>query len=31
MIIARDTPGVLYTREAINITDQVVSRFDKKS
>ena len=31
MIIARDTPGVLYTREAIDITDQVVSRFDKKS
>jgi outer membrane protein len=31
MIVARDTPGVLYTREAIDITDQVVTRFDKKS
>ena len=31
LIIARDTPGVMYTREAIDITDEVVSRFDKKS
>jgi outer membrane protein len=31
LIMARDTPGVMYTREAIDITDLVVSRFDKKS
>ena len=31
LIMARDTPGVMYTREAIDITDQVVSRFDRKS
>jgi outer membrane protein len=31
LIMRRDTPGVMYTREAIDITDEVVSRFDKKS
>jgi outer membrane protein len=31
LIIRRETPGVLYTREAIDITDQVVSRFNRKS
>ncbi len=31
LIMARDTPGVMYTREAIDITDEVVKRFDKKS
>jgi len=31
LIMARDTPGVMYTREAIDITDQVVSRFNRKS
>lgn len=31
LIIRREMPGVLYTREAIDITDQVISRFDRKS
>ena len=31
LIMARNTPGVMYTREAIDITDLVVQRFDKKS
>lgn len=31
LIMRRDTPGVMYTREAIDITDEVVKRFDKKS
>ena len=31
LIMRRDAPGVMYTREAIDITDQVISRFDKKS
>jgi outer membrane protein len=31
LIMARDTPGVMYTREAIDITDEVVARFDRKS
>jgi len=31
LIIARDAPGVIYSREAIDITDLVVSRFNKKS
>jgi len=31
LIMARDTPGVMYTREAIDITDEVVVRFDRKS
>ena len=31
LIIARDALGVIYSREAIDITDQVVKRFDKKS
>jgi len=30
MIIERGTPGVMYTREALDITDLVVSRFNKK-
>jgi len=28
VILARDTPGVIYTREALDITDDVVSRFN---
>lgn len=30
LILARDTPGVIYSREAIDITDLVISRFNKK-
>ena len=31
VIMRRDMPGMLYTREAVDITDEVVRRFDKKS
>lgn len=31
MIIRRDNPFVVYSREALDITDLVVSRFNKKS
>jgi outer membrane protein len=31
LIMAREMPGMIYAREAIDITDQVVRRFDKKS
>jgi len=31
LIISREMRGVLYTREAIDITDEVISRFDRKS
>ena len=30
MIFERGSPGLLYTREAIDITDLVISRFNKK-
>lgn len=30
LIIERGTPGVIYTREALDITDLVVGRFNKK-
>lgn len=30
MIIRRGTPGVLYTREALDITDVVIQRYNKK-
>ena len=30
LILQRDAPGVMYTREALDITDMVVSRFNKK-
>jgi outer membrane protein len=30
MILRRGTPGVLYTREALDITDQVVQAYDNK-
>ncbi len=30
MIIERNTPGVIYTKESLDITDQVVQRFNKK-
>ncbi len=30
LILERGTPGVIYTREALDITDLVVSRFNKK-
>jgi outer membrane protein len=29
LIIGRDTPGVMYTREALDITDLVIQRFNK--
>lgn len=31
MILNRGTPGLLYTREALDITDKVIERFNKKS
>ncbi len=31
LILARDTPGVMYHREALDITDEVISRVNKKS
>ena len=30
LIVERNTPGVLYSREALDITDQVISRFNQK-
>jgi len=30
LIIGRDAPGVMYTREALDITDTVIQRFNKK-
>jgi outer membrane protein len=30
MIIDRQTPGLVYSREALDITDQVTARFNKK-
>lgn len=30
LILRRDTPGVMYTREALDITEEVVQRFNKK-
>jgi outer membrane protein len=30
MILERNTPGVIYTKEALDITDEVVQRFNKK-
>ena len=30
MIIRRGTPGVLYTREALDVTDLVIAQFNKK-
>jgi outer membrane protein len=31
LIIGRDTPGVMYTREALDITDQVIELFNQQS
>jgi outer membrane protein len=30
LILERNTPGVIYSKEALDITDQVVQRFNKK-
>jgi outer membrane protein len=30
MIVERSTPGLLYSREALDITDDVIARFNKK-
>jgi outer membrane protein len=30
LILARDTPGVIYSREALDITNQVIERFNDK-
>jgi len=30
LIIERNTPGLIYTKEALDITDEVVKRFNKK-
>jgi outer membrane protein len=30
MILERNTPGMIYSKEALDITDQVVQRFNKK-
>jgi outer membrane protein len=29
VIIERGTPGLLYSREALDVTDQVIAQFDK--
>ena len=31
LILRRGAPGVLYTREALDVTDQVIERYNKKS
>ncbi len=31
VILARGTPGLMYTREALDITDVVIDRFNKKN
>lgn len=31
MILRRGAPGVLYTREALDVTDMVIERYNKKS
>jgi Skp family chaperone for outer membrane proteins len=31
MILRRGTPGVLYTREALDITDMVIEKYNSKS
>ena len=31
MIFHRSTPGILYAREALDITDLVIERYDQKS
>ena len=31
LIMRRQTPGVLYAREALDVTDQVIERYNKKS
>lgn len=31
LILARETPGVMYTREALDITDLIIARFNKQS
>jgi Skp family chaperone for outer membrane proteins len=31
LILARETPGVMYSREALDITDLVIARFNKQS
>ena len=30
LILSRSAPGVIYTREALDITEEVISRFNKK-
>jgi Skp family chaperone for outer membrane proteins len=30
MIVERGTPGLLYSREALDITDMVIKRFNSK-
>ncbi len=30
MILRRDTPGVLYTREALDITDLIIEKYNQK-
>jgi outer membrane protein len=29
LIVRRDTPGIMYSREALDITDMVIAKFDK--
>jgi len=31
MILRRGSPGLLYTREALDITDQVIKKYNQKS
>jgi Skp family chaperone for outer membrane proteins len=31
VILRRGAPGVLYTREALDVTDMVIERYNKKS
>jgi outer membrane protein len=30
LVLERSTPGLIYAKEALDITDQVVQRFNKK-
>ncbi len=31
LILGRGTPGVLYTREALDVTDRIIEKYNKKS
>ncbi len=31
LILGRGTPGVLYTREALDVTDRIIEKYNQKS